>query len=88
MANKNNYSLYELAKLAVGLQKRQVEYTLHPLLGGLQIRCNDWDAVCHDYSYGHEVGLLEIAGILVADEADDDVEGWLTADEILSRLDS
>lgn len=85
--NKNTYSLYELAKLAIGLQKRGIVYTLRPLHGGLQIVCNGWDAVCHDYSYGHEEGLLEIMGILVAD-FEDDVEGYLTADEILYRLDS
>ena len=38
-------------------------------------------------SYGHEEGLLEIMGTIVrADDDDDDVEGWLTAEEILQRL--
>lgn len=44
-----------------------------------------WDAVYHFFSYGHEDGLLEIMGTIVKDK-DDDVEGYLTADDIISRL--
>lgn len=43
------------------------------------------DAVCHQYSYGGEMGLLEIMG-LVSDDACDDVEGWLTAEEVANRI--
>ena len=47
-----------------------------------------WDAICHGGSYGHEVGKLEIMGDLVdKTKTDDDVEGWLTAEEILERVD-
>lgn len=45
-----------------------------------------WDAICHLGSYGYEEGLLEIMGTIVDPEAGDSVEGWLTADEIISRL--
>lgn len=41
-----------------------------------------WDAVCHYGSYGYDEGLLEIMGTI----ANGDVEGWLTADEIILRL--
>lgn len=41
-----------------------------------------WDAICHRGSYGHEEGLLEVMGSVT----NDDVEGWLTADEIIKRL--
>lgn len=44
-----------------------------------------WDAVISDYSYGHEDGLLEAMGSLIGDRPGD-VEGWLTADEIIRRL--
>lgn len=75
----------EINKLAAGLGAKGIEFKLRPLNGGLQILCDGWDAVCHDFSYGHEDGLLEIMGKIVQNEYDD-VEGWLTADEILERL--
>jgi hypothetical protein len=43
------------------------------------------DAVCHEYSYGGSLGLLEIMG-LVGDDIPDDVEGWLTAEEVFNRI--
>lgn len=44
-----------------------------------------FDAICHYGSYGYEEGLLEIMGDIVQSE-DDDVEGWLTAQDIIERL--
>ena len=41
------------------------------------------DAICHSGSYGHEKGLLEIMG-LTTDP--DDVEGYLTAEEVFERI--
>lgn len=41
------------------------------------------DAICHHWSYGHEEGLLEIMGLT---ENDDEVEGWLTAEEVFKRM--
>lgn len=41
--------------------------------------------VCNDMSYGHENGLLEIYG-LVDDDIDDDVQGWLTANDVFARI--
>jgi hypothetical protein len=41
------------------------------------------DAICHQYSYGCEEGLLEIMGL--ADSNFDDVEGWLTAEEVFKK---
>lgn len=41
-----------------------------------------WDAICGYGTYGYKEGLLEIAGSI----AKDDVEGLLTADDIISRL--
>lgn len=42
-----------------------------------------WDAICHPGSYGYEQGLLEIMGTIAKN---DDVEGFLTADQIIEKL--
>ena len=48
-----------------------------------------WDAICHRGSYGAEKGLLEIMGDIVNDEAvGDRGEGWLTADEVIERIEA
>ena len=45
------------------------------------------DAISHRYSYGGEIGLLEIMGLLTENEAEFDyVVGWLTADEVFERI--
>lgn len=41
------------------------------------------DVICHKYSYGGEEGLLEIMGLT---DNEDGVEGYLTADEVFSRI--
>ena len=43
------------------------------------------DVICHEFSYGGDKGLLEIMG-LVEESCVDDVEGWLTADEVFARI--
>ena len=46
-----------------------------------------WDAVCHRGSYGYENGLLEIYGNIVDEKKDgDEVVGWLTADDVIARI--
>lgn len=86
-----NY-LTEIKKLADGLMEKGIAFTFHALYEGYQIIVNDpktqgyrWDAVCHDFSYGHEQGLLEIMGSIVENDFDS-VEGYLTAEDILKRL--
>ena len=76
----------EIAKLICGLSAKNIPFELRAqgALNGIQVKCTDWDAVCNDMSYGHELGLLEVMGSISADP--DDVEGWLTADDILARL--
>lgn len=49
-------------------------------------RFRSWDAVCHYGSYGSTRGLLEIMGTIVSPEAGDSVEGWLTAEEVIERI--
>lgn len=45
-----------------------------------------WDAVCYFGTYGHADGLLEIAGDIV--EGVEGIEGRLTADDIIARLEA
>lgn len=45
-----------------------------------------WDAICHFGSYGYKQGLLEIMGTLVGPEDRDSVVGWLTAADIIRRI--
>lgn len=48
-----------------------------------------WDAICHRGSYGAENGLLEIMGDIVDENAvGDRVEGWLTAAEVIERIEA
>ena len=77
----------EADKLAKGLLENGIEFYYYDCWDGVQICCDGWDVICHSGSYGHEQGLLEVMGTVArVDDDDDDVEGWLTAEEILQRL--
>ena len=84
---KNVNPLYriEADKLVKGLEEKDIDFDYHCCWDGVQISCDGWDAICHSGSYGHEKGLLEIMGTIVRVD-DDEVEGYLTAKEILQRL--
>lgn len=43
------------------------------------------DVVCEDFTYGGTEGLLETMG-LVDESVGDDVEGWLTAEEMFIKI--
>lgn len=45
-----------------------------------------WDAICHWGSYGYSQGLLEIMGSLVPKTGRDRVIGWLTAQDVIDKL--
>lgn len=45
-----------------------------------------WDAICNRGSYGFEEGLLEIYGKIVTAEDGDYVVGWLTAEDVIKRI--
>lgn len=89
-----NY-LTEIKKLADGLMEKGIAFTFHHFSEarmGYQIVVKDpetqkykWDAVCHNFSYGNDEGLLEIMGDIVENDYDS-VEGWLSAEDILKRL--
>lgn len=85
MKNVNPVYRVEADKLAKGLIEKGIAFEYHKCCDGIQICCNGWDAICHSGSYGHERGLLEIMRTIVKVD-DDEVEGWLTAEEILQRL--
>lgn len=75
----------EMMKLAFGLRDRGIEFKAQSFFDGLQIVVgDDWDAVCHRGSYGHEKGLIEVMGL---PQCEDDVLGWLTAEEVLKMVD-
>ena len=38
--------------------------------------------ICHDFSFGGHLGLLEIMGLT----DDDDVQGYLTAQDVYNRI--
>lgn len=60
--------------------------------GGWQIVVNDdsgnylWDAICGYGSYGFDRGLIEIMGCIVPEDVCDSVEGYLTADDAIERI--
>lgn len=56
----------------------------HQIIVPPQDKERQWDAICHRGSYGHESGLLEVMGTVARTK--DGVEGWLTADTIIERL--
>lgn len=82
----------ELDKLENYLKNHNYEYDRHPLNEGEQIVVFikgtdswDFDAVCSPFTYGGNEGLLEIMGTIVENE-EDEVEGYLTTEEIIDRL--
>ena len=75
----------EIAKLARGLKDRGIAYNMRVRDDGLQIVADKWDVVCFTGSYGAQRSLLEAMGRVIT--GNDDVEGYLTADEVLRRLD-
>lgn len=44
----------------------------------------EWDCICFPGSFGYKDGLLEIMGNIV--EGEDDVEGFLTADQVIQKI--
>jgi hypothetical protein len=73
----------EINKLASLLDKAGIPYEMNELFDGWVI-CypndveRESDVICHKYSYGHEEGLLEMMGLT----EDDDVQGYMTAEEV------
>ena len=80
----------EITKLAVLLAKEDIPFELYAFdvaeSATVQIACPSKedmrvDAVSHHFSYGGDAGLIEVMGSINPDEPNDDVVGWLTAEE-------
>lgn len=97
MNNKiDSINQIEMIKLAIGLLDRGIEFEIRTTPefsdGALQlvvpsVTNPEWDAVCSNFSYGGTKGLIEISGKYVDEDYIDDVQGWLSAEDILERID-
>ena len=47
-----------------------------------------WTAACHRGSYGWKQRMIEICGTLVTEEDDDTVVGYLTAKDVIKRMEA
>ena len=83
MSNINQTAMMELA---FGLRDRGIEFSTKSFCDGIQIVVGDWDwdAICHNGSFGHENGLIEVMGL---PQCQDDVIGYLTAEDVLKMVD-
>jgi hypothetical protein len=93
-------NLNEFVKLVVGLNQKGLKIDTELVTNwGAQVIVYDdegnrlWDAVINKGSYGSERGLLEVMGQSIVkkvskmgNDDDDEVLGWLTADEILEKI--
>jgi hypothetical protein len=90
--SKCNTKYLEILYLERELLKTDIHFTLRRLYDGWQIVMYDIDGnyfadvVEHSGSYGSEDDLLEVMGALVEDTNDDEVQGCLSAFDILERL--
>lgn len=96
--------LKELSKLEKYLKDNNIAFVridedgveINTLMGKIvvgerhQIVVDDcWDVICQPNSYGWKEGLLELSGSLVRPEfTEDGVEGWLTAEDVINRLET
>lgn len=81
----------EIFRLKEMLEKEKIPFIFRNIFGGFQINYPDIrNRVCsvieHEYSYGHNLDLLEIMGLLSEGETDDDVLGHLTAENVFNRI--
>lgn len=85
----NKLYLIEINELMIGLAKRGINFTFEQIFDGFKIfvPSQNWDAICHSGSYGCRDSLLEVMGSAVVRVDYDSVEGYLTAQEILKRID-
>lgn len=82
--------LKELDKLAALLEAENIPYekytwdigeeTCHMVVSP-NMHNRKVDAVCHSFSYGGKQGLLEVLGSANINLPNDDVKGWMTANE-------
>lgn len=81
----------EIFRLKEMLEKENIPFVFRNLFDGFQI-CypNIKNKVCsvieHEGSYGHNQDKLEIMGLLYDEETDDDVLGYLSAENVFNRI--
>ena len=81
----------EMTKLIEILKKSNIPFEVTSCRGAPQlwypnrkpVAC---DAVCHKSSFGGKDGLLEVMGLVDEEGVGDDVEGYLTAEEVADRI--
>jgi len=78
MATNENYNK-EMKRLAEKLANVGEPFTYRRTYDGYQILCQDWDAICHSSSIGHENGLLEAYDGFR-------LKGDLTAEEVVMKF--
>ena len=83
----------EILKLDAMLVQKGIPHTLDKFMDGWQVIYPEngenrvMDAIEHLDSYGREDDLLEIMGLLTPEEQEhDSVLGWLTAQDVCSRI--
>jgi len=87
-------NLKELDKLEQYLSQNNYKYNRRKNYDGAQLMVYNedgeelWDVICCSYSYGHKRGLLEAMGSYIIAEDKDEVEGYLSAEEIIQRLEN
>lgn len=86
---KRVFDFTEMDKLETYLNENNFNYVRQDLHDGQQIVVYDkygnrlWDAILHSGSYGMEEDLLEVMGEILGH---DDVEGHLTAEDIIKYI--
>lgn len=83
----------EFAKVMYYLVENNIPCELKSGFGGYlcfvpSMEEKEFDFICHQYSYGHQKGLLEIMGAIMTERESklDGVIGWLTADNVIERI--
>lgn len=81
----------EIFRLKEMLEKKNIPFIFRNIFDGFQICYPDIkNRVCsvieHEGSYGHNQDLLEIMGLLTDGETDDDVLGYLNAENVFERI--
>lgn len=89
---RGSYDYAQMNKVEEYLLEKKIRYRRTSFYDGEQITVFDengrqvWDVVIHYFSYGHDANLLEARGEALIGH--DDVEGWLTAEDVISFIET
>ena len=81
----------EIFRLKEMLKTENIPFLFRNLYDGFQVLYpTNENRICsvieHQGSYGHNQDLLEIMGLLIDGETNDDVLGYLTAEDVFNRI--